>query len=84
MGKKVTFASKPKKATEVPKAADSWVSSGDPREKDETKPVAKVPMKRLTIDIPSDLHLRVKIGCTKRGLNMADEFRRLLEKEFPE
>lgn len=84
MGKKVSFAAKPKKTAEVPKAADKWVSSGDPREKDEAKPVEKVPMKRYTVDIPVDLHMRVKIGCTKRGLKMADEMRRLLEKEFPE
>ena len=80
MGKKVSFAAKPKKAHEVPKAADSWVGSTEPGE----KLVIQVPMKRLTIDVPNDLHQRVKIGCTKRGLKMADEIRKILEKEFPE
>jgi len=85
MGKKISFA-KPKKARQVPDAPDSWVSSGDPREQKESKPepAAQVPMKRLTIDVPMDLHQRVKIGCAKRGLKMADEIRKLLEKEFPE
>lgn len=71
----------------MPDAPDSWVSSGDPREQNEPKPtvaVEQVPMKRLTIDVPMDLHQRVKIGCAKRGLKMADEIRKLLEKEFPE
>lgn len=84
MGKKVSFAAKPKKTQTAAKNADSWVSSGDPRDPDEQKPVAQVPMKRLTIDVPTGLHQRVKIGCTKRGLKMADEIRKLLEKEFPE
>ena len=84
MGKKVSFAAKPKKAAAVPKAADNWVSSGDPREKDEPKPVDKVAMKRFTVDIPVDLHIRMKVSCTKRGLKMADEMRRLIENEFPE
>lgn len=84
MGKKISFAAKPKKANQTPKAADTWVSSGDPREQDGPKNEAPAKMKRLTIDVPADLHQRIKIGCTKRGLKMADEIRKLLEKEFPE
>jgi hypothetical protein len=84
MGKKISFAAKPKKANQAPKAADAWVSSGDPREQDEPKNEAPVAMKRLTIDVPADLHQRIKIGCTKRGLKMADAIRNLLDKEFPE
>ena len=83
MGKKVSFAAKPNKAKETPQAADAWVSGGDPREQPEAKSEVQVPIKRLTIDVPADLHQRVKIGCTKRGLKMADEIRKLLDKEFP-
>lgn len=43
----------------------------------------KTKMKRFTIDVPQDLHARVKIACAKQGLNMADELRRILEREFP-
>jgi hypothetical protein len=46
-------------------------------------PAAAVKMKRFTIDVPQDLHARVKITCAQRGLNMADELRRILEREFP-
>ena len=39
-------------------------------------------MKRLTIDVSEDLHRRIKMGCASRGVNMADEIRGLLEREF--
>ena len=41
------------------------------------------PMKRFTIDVPVELHRRVKAGCAQRGLKMADVLRDLLEREFP-
>jgi ParG len=40
-------------------------------------------MKRFTIDVPLDLHCRVKTACAQRGLKMADVLRDLLEHEFP-
>ena len=46
-------------------------------------PTTKTKMKRFTIDVPQELHARVKIACAKRGLNMADELRKILEREFP-
>jgi hypothetical protein len=41
------------------------------------------PTKRTSFDMPADLHMRVKIECTRRGLLMCDVFRELLEREFP-
>jgi hypothetical protein len=41
------------------------------------------PMKRFTIDVPVELHTRVKIACAQRGAKMADTLRELLEREFP-
>ena len=38
---------------------------------------------RFTIDVPEDLHRRIKLQCTARGLKMADEIRALLDKHFP-
>ena len=59
---------------------DEWIKSGS-----ETAAEAKPsePTKRFTIDVPVSLHRRVKVQCAERGLNMADEMRRLLEREFP-
>jgi hypothetical protein len=36
------------------------------------------PMKRFTIDVPAELHRRVKLECARRGTNVADD-----EREFP-
>jgi hypothetical protein len=41
------------------------------------------PMKRLTIDVPIDLHIRLKTGCALRGEKIADVVRVLIEREFP-
>jgi ParG len=41
------------------------------------------PMKRLTFDVPIDLHIRLKTGCAMRGEKIADVVRVLMEREFP-
>lgn len=43
----------------------------------------KATNKRLTIDLPEDLHRRVKLGAVREGLHIADVVRELLEKRFP-
>lgn len=40
-------------------------------------------MRRLTIDVPPELHRRVKVRCAQRGQKMADAIRELLMREFP-
>jgi len=40
-------------------------------------------LKRLTIDIPESLHMRVKSGCALEGTTMKDEVVAFLEKRFP-
>ncbi|MBV8520808.1 MAG: hypothetical protein JOY71_01530 [Acetobacteraceae bacterium] len=35
--------------------------------------------KRLTVDLDPELHTRFKIACAKRGVQMTDELRRLIE-----
>ncbi|MGX7742316.1 plasmid partition protein ParG [Rhodopseudomonas parapalustris] len=68
--------------------ADAWIENGvEPHlKKEEPAPAAAaqpVAMKRFTIDVPVELHTRIKIACVQRGRVMADEIRRLLEDEFP-
>lgn len=41
-------------------------------------------MKRLTIDVPAELHANVKAGCARRGVKMSDAIRDLLERTFGE
>jgi putative addiction module component (TIGR02574 family) len=44
---------------------------------------AAEPVKRLTIDIPVNLHRRVKTACAMDNLVMADVVREMLERRFP-
>lgn len=39
-------------------------------------------MKRLTIDIPENVHRLFKSGCAYRGTKMSDVIREFLETEF--
>jgi hypothetical protein len=59
-------------------SADDWVQAAGARDGE-----AAAPMKRFTIDVPVELHRRVKAGCAQRGLKMADVLRDLLKREFP-
>jgi hypothetical protein len=67
--KKVAFTTKPAPAptTNVPtaEAADAWVSNRDAD--------PNVLKKRLTLDIPADLHRRIKTSCAMRGTKMVEE-----------
>jgi len=74
--KKISFASKPsaKKLT-TDTAVDAWV---DTRKQE----VPKEPMKRLTIDIPAELHSQLKADCAMKGRKMADEIRELLVQKY--
>ena len=72
MSKKVTFGSRPGAARTDTSKADDWVNRRDVEA-----------MKRLTIDVSTSLHARIKSQCALRGVKMADEIRELLEKHFP-
>lgn len=74
--KKVSIGSKPstKKAADDT-AADAWIGS-------RTQDAPKEPMKRLTIDIPAELHAQLKADCAMRGRKMADEIRDLLMEKY--
>ena len=39
-------------------------------------------MKRFTIDVPAELHRRIKTKCAASGMMMADEIRAMLEERF--
>jgi hypothetical protein len=41
-------------------------------------------IKRLTIDVPAELHRAIKTACAERGTIMADEIRLLLRAEIAE
>ena len=80
MTKKVSFPARPKKQQNQ-MTADDWVSSGsiNPPEMKE-----HVETTRFTIDIPIELHSRIKSQCALRRVKMREEIQSLLEKHFSE
>lgn len=64
----------------LPKPAEAWVGTVT-----EAPKVAKVegPTKRLTVDIPEDLHRRIKVQCAMKDIQISDVVRDILVKEFP-
>lgn len=80
--KTVTFA-KPRTAAEA-NPIDQWVGDAAGREREErAAPQPQVRMKRFTIDVPEDLHKRIKSECASQGIKMADMLREILETRFP-
>lgn len=81
MSKSVSFA---RPARAVQPGADAWVSgAGEEVIVPAKPPEVPIPMKRLTLDIPEELHRRVKAGCATRGEKIAEVVRRYLDAEFP-
>jgi len=77
MTKKVSIGARPTAVKPAPVEADQWVESRTPIT---AEPDA--PNKRLTIDIPADLHRRIKSQCALRGTKIADEVRELLVQKY--
>ena len=65
-----------KYGTEEKSARDPLVRERSPKFGTQTE------MKRLTIDIPAELHANVKSICARRGIKMSDAIRRILEEKF--
>jgi hypothetical protein len=93
MAKKVSF-DKPTRPKQANIDVDTWVASGntDITDSDTTKSrkaknektVAPVEVEttRFTIDIPIELHARIKAQCALRKVKMKVEIQALLEKHF--
>ena len=84
MAKQVTFASNPRNKP-APADLDAFVHGGRPSQPEvphPQPPPPKVPMKRLTFDIPADLHKRMKLACVGESRDMAVVIREMLEAKF--
>lgn len=68
-------------APNAPASAEDWISQ--PQASANTAPKAETPTKRLTIDVPEDLHRRMKVRCASDGTQMSDVVRDMLLREFP-
>ena len=79
-GMKTISFNRPRMA-DVDNSVDRWV--GDIGVAPEQTPQKPVRMKRFTIDVPADLHRRIKTHCAIEGIQMADLLREILETRFP-
>lgn len=75
MTKKVSFGARQVGAGKPD--ANSWVANREAKAKPE-----KQPMKRLTIDLPAEVHARLKAQCAMRGVKMSDEIRAFVEEKL--
>ena len=78
--KKVTFGARPP-ASGKTADPDAWVANTAVVQTQPPAPPEKI--KRLTIDIPLSLHRRVKTGCAREELVIADVVREFLDQRFP-
>lgn len=66
MSKKITMSARPQ-------TQEQWVKATPQAH------IAKGPMKRLTIDVPEEIHKRLKLACVNKGKDMAEFLRGLIE-----
>jgi ParG len=72
--KKVDFSVRPRAAKqELPANADQWVREGQGA-------APEGPQKRLTLNLPADLHTKFKSRCVLEGETIQDKVRELIER----
>ena len=81
MSKKVTIGTNPRANKTV--TPDDWVKQGTTNT-EEKLTAQEQETTRFTIDIPSNLHARIKSHCALKKVKMRDEIQELLEKHFAE
>ncbi len=81
MPKRVAFGAKPH--ARKPKTADEWVA-GAAASTDKAAPEKdkREKLTRYTIDIPVELHAKIKSYCALKHVKMRDEIITMLEKHF--
>jgi hypothetical protein len=77
MPKKISFGSKPKAKQNI-KNIENWIKDGSKTD----EPKEKIETMRFTIDIPVELHARMKYKCAMKKVTMKDEIHNLFEKHF--
>ncbi len=92
--KKVDFTVRPNQTNEdLPPTPEQWVEKGKATETGPEKPVDVPPEKsadarsekdekRLTLNLPPDLHTAFKARCVIEGITIQDKVRRLIEREL--
>jgi predicted DNA binding CopG/RHH family protein len=85
MVKKVPMSTKPSSVSD-PAQLDQWVSERGESDGAESQSLESAPesvkMKRLTLDIPEDLHRAIKTRAVVEGVAMANMLRSLLDQNY--
>ena len=71
MSKKVDIGPRPSLKSTVA-SSDDWVKN----------PEKGKSMKRLTVDIPEDMHRQIKADCAWRGVKITDVIREMLAERY--
>ncbi len=80
--KKVSFGKKPV-PPEHPLGIEEWVANREGLQVvEELKQEQQIKMKRLTLDIPEELHRAIKRQAVEEGITMAELLRSLLEQHY--
>ncbi len=73
--KEVEFSVRPRAAKEtLPSSPSQWVRQGESGQEG--------PQKRLTLNLPADLHTAFKGRCVLEGVTIQDKVRVLIEREL--
>jgi hypothetical protein len=79
--KKVDFSVRPRaNQNALPPTADEWVRDGNEPEKP-TKQEER-PQKRLTLNLPADLHTDFKGLCVRNGITIQDKVEAMIAREL--
>jgi hypothetical protein len=79
--KKIDFAVRPRpKKDDLPLSPEQWVREGAGTEKPPEPDPG--PQKRLTLNLPADLHTAFKSRCVIDGVTIQEKVRMLIEREL--
>jgi hypothetical protein len=80
--KRVDFSVRPRTVKEeLPSNADQWVREGKGANEKPQK-VDEGPQKRLTLNLPTELHTAFKAKCVIKGVTIQDRVRLLIERDL--
>ncbi len=81
--KKLDFTVRPRSAqAELPPDAETWVRGETPQAVSQKEDGPQVPQKRLTLNLPADLHKAFKGQCVREGVTIQEKVHSLIEDEL--
>ena len=79
--KQIDFSVRPRaNKKELPATADEWVRDGNEPEKPARQ--EEGPQKRLTLNLPAEMHMAFKGLCVRKGVTIQDKVQDLIEREL--